>query len=170
MTDQKSKFTLDSRKKYEITLTFKDKYQYIERNTKIRHDIENGIDFKYDPYSRLKNHQKWFNQTIIPLLKMYSEFKLHIELSDPQVLDDTKWPRIHYHGTIRFKNNESLLLWKLNTAPELSSYGRIQLNPYRPDYWDKYCIKDKSKTHELFRQQKLNTIVIFPSMKKKFFS
>ena len=168
--DQDSrKFHYCPRKKYEITITLKDKYQNLVTNNSIRSDLDKGIDFKYDPYARLINHQRWFQQDVIPLLNMHSEYKLYLELSDPQVLDDKCWPRIHYHGYIRFKNNESLLLWKLNTAPELAQFGRIQLNEFRHEYWMDYCKKDKDKTHNLFRLRKIQPYYQYPSMKKKFF-
>lgn len=163
------KFNYCPRTKYEITITLKDQYQCLVNNSTIRNDLDEGVDFKYDPYARLLNHQKWFVTHIMPLLNNYCEYKLYLELSDPQVLDDKCWPRIHYHGYIRFKNNEKLLLWKLNGAHDLGKYGRIQLNPYREKYWMQYCIKDKDKTHKIFKQNKINSYYQYPLMKKDFF-
>lgn len=73
-------------------------------------------------------------------------------------------PRIHYHGVIRFPDEDSLLGWLLNGATNMALIGRYQFNPYRPDYWPGYCTKHQ----DLFSNLKHPTLTnlkhhVFPS-------
>jgi len=172
---QNKKFSQDDRKFhyqvkhwYEITITLKK--QFVEFNSTIRSDLDDGLDFQYDPYSRLKKHQKKFVTNYLPILNQYCESHLHLELSDPQVIDDLKFPRIHYHGKFRCLTKENLFLFKLVTLPQLGEFGRIQINEYRDPYWDDYCKKDQKLTRNLLLKNGIDNFYLHPSLKKNFFS
>ncbi len=164
------KFHYEPKTKYEITITFKNEYQFISHNNTIKQDLDAGLDFKFDMFKRLKEHQKWFTKIYLPILQSTTEYSLYLELSDPQVLDDIQWPRIHYHGTILFRNYEQILYFKLMYAHDLGSFGRIQINEYRPEYWNKYIKKDLKKIKKIFNKNKINYYYNFPSQKKDFFN
>ena len=166
---KKRKFHLEVKTKYEITITFKNEFQFVCHNNTIKQDLDAGIDFKFDHFKRLREHQKWFQKIYLPILKQTTEYSLYLEISDPQVLDDTHWPRIHYHGTILFPNYESLLFFKLMYSHDMAQFGRIQINEYRPDYWQWYIKKDLHKVKRLFKKNNCKYYYNFPSQKKNFF-
>jgi hypothetical protein len=167
--EDERKFHYRQKIKYEISITFRDTDQYICHNNTIKKDLEEGLDFKWDKWKRLREHQKWFEKDYLPLLQAVCEYSLYQELSDPQVLDDHKWPRIHYHGTILFPNKESVMMFKLMTAYDIGQHGRVQINNYRKNYWKGYITKDVKFIKKLYNDNGLKYHFNYPSNKKDFF-
>lgn len=118
---------------YEFTLNLNDYFQYISGE---------------DLLARYGKCRK-----IIQTL--FRESELHYvlvpEISMPQYGDKHKnyTPRIHFHGVVVFSTIKSIQSWLLKDAIQYAKYGRYQFNPYRPDYWTKYCLKDKHLFEDL---------------------
>ncbi len=68
------------------------------------------------------------------------------EISMPQYGDKmfNNTPRIHFHGVVIFTTTISIQQWLLEDAVSFAKIGRYQFNKYRPKYWPKYCLKDRS--------------------------
>ncbi len=108
---------------YELTINPNDRNQYIQD------------EFRY---------RKFINYWSLTFRKMANqEMEIHLypEISECQNLIDGKYPRIHFHGTIKFLSNYSISNFLLKYTYILSKASSVQLNNYRPDYWDKYCLK-----------------------------
>lgn len=137
---QKKDFKLKAKTKYEITCSFIDKYQQIDRTQ----EPLNANRINNHPLLRLQLFTTWLEKKYLPRFNNCN-YEFYLELSDPQRLDERKYSRLHLHGIISFDNEYELLKWKLNDSYNLSKYGNIQLNDYRPNYWLKYCTKDYKK-------------------------
>ena len=137
---QKKDFKLKAKTKYEITCSFIDKYQQIN----MTQEPLNGNRMNNHPLLRLQLFTIWLEKKYLPRFNNCN-YEFYLELSDPQRLDERKYSRLHLHGVISFDNEYELLKWKLNDSYNLSKYGNIQLNDYRPNYWLKYCTKDYKK-------------------------
>lgn len=124
---------------YEITCTFEDEWQGLKST-----QCEN-------PLQRLIHFSKFIQCTYEKLLK-HCKYELYTELSDPQVIDKFKIPRLHLHGKITLGDWEEVLMFKLNTLPNIGKYGRIQINKYRPEHWDKYITKDQNEYGKWLRK------------------
>lgn len=116
---------------YEITCTFEDEWQGI-KSTNCQNELQRLIHFN-----------KFLQCTYLPAIK-HCKYQLVVELSDPQVIEKYKYPRLHLHGIVKtLKDPEDLLKFKLNTLHNMGVFGRIQINKYRPEIWDKYMLKDQ---------------------------
>ncbi len=67
---------------------------------------------------------------------------LYPEISEVQCIND-KFPRIHFHGTLRFASRYAVGLFLLKYAYMLSQRCNTQINEFRPDYWPLYCKKQE---------------------------
>jgi len=124
---------------YEITCTFEDDWQGI-KSTKCQNELQRLIHFN-----------KFLQCTYLSNIK-HCKYRLVVELSDPQVIEKYKYPRLHLHGTITMdKDPEELLKFKLNTLHNMAVFGRIQINQYRPEIWDPYVIKDQDLYGKWFK-------------------
>ncbi|AXH78178.1 MAG: putative replicase [Cressdnaviricota sp.] len=171
---ERTKFHYEAKTKYEISITFTNEYQFMCHNNSVKQDLFEGLDFKYDLFKRIREHNKWFESEYLPLLQRNCEYSLYQEISDPQVLEDSvksscKWPRIHYHGFIIFPNHESLLLFKLMTAYDIAQFGRVQINNFRSPYWMQYCKKDLKKIKKIYNENNIKYHFQYPELKKDFF-
>lgn len=112
---------------YEITLNPCDGLQHL--------DDVSRLSFVYDDMSKL----------LIKYFGKDTQYKLYPEISEPKFSNKKgSYPRIHFHGNIKFTTTDSLgefLLCKFN---KLRQGYSIQLNNYRPEHWPKYCKKQKA--------------------------
>lgn len=112
-------------KAYEITVNPNDSHQCLKDEFRFR----NCIDMWDKMFTNMKNQDM--------ILKMYPE------ISEQQTLIDGKFPRIHFHGTISFVSRYAIASFLLKYSVILSSKSSIQINEHRPEYWFKYCTKQK---------------------------
>ncbi|AXQ65926.1 MAG: putative replicase [Cressdnaviricota sp.] len=135
--------------KYEITCTFEDEWQGL-KSTKCQNELQRLIHFN-----------KFLACTYLPLIK-HCKYELTTEISDPQVIERYKYPRLHLHGVIETLDDpEDLLIFKLNTLQNMGVFGRIQINKFRPEIWPQYCKKDQ----DLYSKW-LKTYIDMPTMIK----
>lgn len=127
MTTLSEKFSYASKKQYEVTCSFENKYQYRNNELNTLRRLEDFTNFLTQIYL-----PKWQN----------CNYEFITELSNSQKVDHFTFPRLHLHGVISFDNDAQLLLFKLNTLSRVGRYGNIQINPYRPKYWRSYMTKD----------------------------
>lgn len=74
------------------------------------------------------------------ILKPYAKYRLVVEVSEPrESRGETGRPRIHFHGTIKFKNCVKYLT---NTVHELAKYASVVVSPYSQE-WATYCGKQR---------------------------
>lgn len=134
------RFKYRSKKKYEVSCSFIDKYQFVTDLDKLKSEIIENLEHdveKYSPIKRLELFTRFLNNEYLKLFNC--EYTMYLELSDPQKLG---YPRLHLHGWVRWDNPKDMMLWKLNNAYKISKYGNVQFNNYRTDYWPKYIKKD----------------------------
>lgn len=132
---------------YEITINFDDEWQYV------RGKKNYGLN-------RITNFNTFIETTFIKEIELtgVKDYTFYTELSDPQVIQSTggqsKMPRLHLHGTITTPNEyEDLLIFKL-TLSNIGKYGRVQINKYRPEYWQEYIKKDYKKYKKWLKKWK----------------
>lgn len=77
---------------------------------------------------------------------LYCKLLLFPELSQPKysLHHETKVTYIHWHGIIYFESNTDIFNFLLTQWNDLVVLYHIQINPYREDYWLKYCIKQQN--------------------------
>ena len=167
MTTQQSasqveKFNYRCKRKYEITISFNNNYQFIQSNPIIKKEVKDlmfGIETPNDTITRLLEFCKFIKDEYLLYFER-SKYKLYLELSDPKFIEkcDKRWkyPRLHLHGVIEWDSPMDLLSWKLNIMPHITKYGNIQFNEYRPNYWDKYIKKDHKYWKSIIKSIKEN--------------
>lgn len=107
---------------YEFTINLRDEYQYPDspmRLMKCKKILKDIMDLN-----------TW-------------EYHLRVELSQPKFGDYTSCTRVHYHGIVRFKDNDEIRYFLLTQLNKLFKIGRVCINAYRPDHWPTYCRKQK---------------------------
>lgn len=139
-TESKKKFVFKPKTKYEVSCTFIDKHQYIS----MTQEPLNSNRINNHPLLRLKSFTTWLQKKYLPLFNNCN-YEFYLELSDPQLVMERKYARLHLHGIISFDSEYEILLFKLNDLYNLHRYGSIQFNEYRPNHWIKYITKDYKK-------------------------
>ncbi len=144
----KSKFNFRCKKKYEISISFTNQYQFVQNNPIVKKEVKDlmfGIETPNDSITRLIQFCDFIKDEYLLYLER-SKYKLYLELSDPKFIDKSgkswKYPRLHLHGIIEWDSPMDILHWKLNIMPHITNYGNIQINEYRPHYWQPYIKKD----------------------------
>lgn len=158
----KKKFQFRCKKKYEISISFTNDYQYVQSNPIVKSEINElmfGIETKNDSITRLIQFCDFIKDEYQSYLER-SKYKLYLELSDPKFIDKSnkswKYPRLHLHGIIEWDSPMDLLHWKLNIMPYITKYGNIQMNEYRPNYWNTYIKKDHKWWKKIIKTIKEN--------------
>lgn len=136
----KKKFVFKPKTKYEVSCSFIDKHQFID----MTQEPLNQNRLNNHPLLRLKTFVKWLEKKYLPLFNNCN-YEFYLELSDPQLVMERKYARLHLHGIISFDSEYEILLFKLNDLYNLHRYGSIQFNEYRPNHWIKYITKDYKK-------------------------
>jgi hypothetical protein len=156
------KFNYRSKKKYEISISFNNKYQFVQSNPVMKEEVKDlmfGLETPNDSITRLTQFCDFIKDEYIRYFER-SKYKLYLELSDPKYIEkcDKRWkyPRLHLHGVIEWDSPMDLLHWKLNIMPHITNYGNIQLNPYRVNHWDKYIKKDYKWWKKILKEIKSN--------------
>jgi len=112
---------------YAITLSPDDKHQY-----------------NCDP-GRMHKFRVHVNEEMLSLPGDGIDYVLHTELSEPCKSYDKgmdKWPRLHCHGIINFRNYDSVKNFLLNHFYRLSKVNNIYIKPIKDmDKWHAYCTK-----------------------------
>lgn len=124
-----NKFIFDSNKPYEFTLAPSDKYQGFT----VKQSIHRFKAFRKIMYGRIKQY-----------IEPYCIYWIIPEVSHKQYANNQDYPRLHLHGTIKFKSDISMIEFLINGFPFISQIGRLQFNDYRPDVWPAYINKDKN--------------------------
>jgi hypothetical protein len=139
----KEKFTFRPHKRYEVTCTFTDNYQFIKETQLIKSQILDDLEFGVETYSPVKRLEMFcrFVETQYKLL-WNCQFTFNLEISDPQKIGPS-YPRLHLHGWVKWDNEYDILKWKLSNAPTLIKFGNVQFNQYRPKEWLTYMNKDQ---------------------------
>ena len=139
----KEKFNFRPRKRYEVTCTFVDRYQFVEEVQLIKSNILDDLDNEVETYSPVKRLELFcrFIESKYKLL-WNCQFTFNVEISDPQKIGPS-YPRLHLHGWVQWDNEIDILKWKLSTAPALAQFGNVQFNEYRPKEWLTYMNKDQ---------------------------
>lgn len=70
-------------------------------------------------------------------------YELYMEISEPtHQYNDSGYPRVHYHGTIRFDTKESLRWWLLDKVRSFAHWTQTKVkNITDKDGWFDYCTK-----------------------------
>lgn len=116
---------------YEITVNPDDNHQFINDEFRFRKVV--------DYITIVASHMH--AQEIV--------MKLYPEISEIQHLIDGKYPRIHFHGKIKFNSKKALQKFLLKYSLCLSKFSSVQINNYRKEYWDKYCVKQSDIMQDL---------------------
>lgn len=110
---------------YSLTLNPEDKYQFsgkVDRRHKIKETYRSILD------------------------ECGADYKLKMEFSEPNGMMKQGYfgPRLHYHGTIQFKNNSCLYEFLNITLRKLLSIGIVDIDVCNdPTIWWDYCTKQK---------------------------
>ncbi len=118
------------RTRYEITINPCDALQYFSKQNRI-------ILFVTQLQKHLNN----------ALTDNDIQFNIYLELSEPVALNksdprkSSSGSRLHYHGTIYFPTALAVGKFLLHSQYLLIRFADVQINPYRPEYWDKYITK-----------------------------
>ena len=124
LNDIKPQFYIVNQK-YEITVNPDDSHQYLKDEFRFRNCLT-----MWDKMFTTMSTQ----EIIIDMCP---------EISECQNLIDGKHPRIHFHGTILFSSRFAIASFLLKYSLKLSQKSSIQINEYRPEYWQKYITKQK---------------------------
>lgn len=158
----KRKFHFQHRKKYEISISFTNEYQFVQSNPVVKKEVKNlmfGLETPNDSTTRLTQFCDFIKDEYLPYFEK-SKYKLYLELSDPKFIDkhgkSWKYPRLHLHGIIEWDSPIELFYWKLNIMPHVTNYGNIQFNEYRPNYWNDYIKKDHKGLKKIIKHIKEN--------------
>ncbi len=139
----KEKFNFRPRKRYEVSCSFIDKYQFVGETQLLKSHILDDLDFGVEPYSPIKRLEMFCRFIESQYLLLYNcQFTFNVEISDPQKIGPS-YPRLHLHGWVQWDNELDILKWKLSNAPALIKFGNVQFNEYRPKEWQKYMNKDQ---------------------------
>lgn len=125
---------------YSITICPDDKHQFVNKEDRLQHFID------------------FVNEQFIHFPTVGIHYKLHIELSEPRtILQGQLGPRLHLHGTLTFKSNNSVRNYLLREAYRLSRWSIIEIDTIdNPNIWLKYCTKQAHimKTPEITNYKK----------------
>lgn len=89
--------------------------------------------------------------------KKYYEYYFVPEISEPKFSNKSgSYPRIHYHGIIKYKSPTSVVGFLLSTFHKLREISSFQLNHLRPDHRNKYIHKQKKIIQPVLNQSELD--------------
>lgn len=124
------KWNFETNTIYEFTFCPRDDKQYF-------HKARGSVDDRRDQKAAGDLRE------ILESYGKHLKFNLLFELSMPQYgqYNKNEGSRIHWHGIIVFMTKRVLYEFLLTGLTKLADNGRYQFNEYRPDIWDKYCMK-----------------------------
>lgn len=93
--------------------------------------------FGKDHNERLSQVQRYVTEYLKARLKYIEDVQLCTDISYPQTIGNGKLPRVHYHGTISFKNLPRFLLSHSGSEHLMIDIDTID----DPKYWKQYCRK-----------------------------
>lgn len=71
------------------------------------------------------------------------QYILHAELSSPSSPTKHKYPRVHFHGIIRFENAKQIKRWYTMDYFKLADIGYFEIDQLNnPTIWYTYCTKE----------------------------
>lgn len=110
---------------YSITICPKDKYQY------------------YSKQNRLSKFNNLINELVISYHTNNIDYLLYTELSEPRS-KSVNGPRLHIHGTLRFRTNRSIKWFLLYGYYNLTRIGIIDFDTIADTLaWLQYCKKQQ---------------------------
>ncbi len=114
------------------------------------YEITVSPDDRHQFFGRYGKRLQWFWTKIHPLLinalDHYDiEYKMYLELSEPHinVNKSSTTSRLHFHGTITFKDDLSVGYYLLESQYKMSRWCNTTINDYRPDVWPEYIRKQR---------------------------
>lgn len=131
------------------------------------------IDNKLRNAYRIQEVYNKMDKICIGLLAQGIHTVLYPEIDDKRQMRKDLYNRIHFHGTIYFKNEIAVMIFLVEKIPTISEQYSIQINSYRPEYWLTYCTKQKQlmqpycERHDLEYPIMYPTVITKPKKKKK---
>lgn len=105
--------------------------------------------------SRVRMFYEQQKVSVYTILKRY-DYKLDLECSP--------LGRLHWHGTIKFKNDDKIIDFYVNTVPNLIKGYTICVKPIKKqDGWDTYCKKQNRffAKYSISSADKINKLAIY---------
>lgn len=95
--------------------------------------------YKHD--DRLNEVVELYRKKFLRDLAPCADYCLIVEVTEPNICREERFrPRIHFHGTMFLREPIKFLTEHLH---KLQYPCSIAINPYRPDYWPEYILKQK---------------------------
>lgn len=134
-------------KKYEITLNPAN--QCIDNSRRNVYRLQ-------EVYHKMEN-------ICISLLAQGIETELYPEIDNKRQMRKDLFNRIHFHGTILFKDEIAVMIFLVERIPIISEHYSIQINSYRPEYWDNYCTGQKHLMEPYCKRHDLAYPIRYPN-------
>jgi len=90
--------------------------------------------------TRLRRVVTTMRKDLAEHLHHIAEYKLIVEVSEPDVFTPTHRPRVHAHGLVKFRD---VIEFYTEACDYLQDRYTMTVNPLREEYWKDYCAKQK---------------------------
>lgn len=122
---------------------------------------------KYQNRRDINRLSKWGNKLYEELLN-YPEhgidYILWFEISEPRNTSYDKYPRVHNHGMIKFRNELAIRKWLLILQDRLSVYGIVDIDSIDDmATWEEYC----QKQQDIIKKPPLSNCLDLKTFKSK---
>lgn len=95
--------------------------------------------------NRYLNFRRWFRAECLEIFPLPLVYVGNIELSEPRNLNESKGPRLHFHGMFKFTDNAQIFKFLLLGLNRAARMGHVDIDTVGDlPTWIKYCRK-----HEL---------------------
>lgn len=96
--------------------------------------------------NRYVNFMRWFKNEMTEIFGYGKTIYVgNVELSEPRELNESKGPRLHFHGMFRFKDNSDIFKFLLLGLNRMARMGHVNIDTVGDlAVWTQYCRKHEA--------------------------